>query len=69
MNLHGTHVSNSRVATAKTKRCPVQGQENAKQPIAFSIDELFSDNTIKLMGYKKSVPINLFPNVPEWTKF
>ena len=35
MNLHGTHVSNSRVATAKTKRCPVQGQENAKQPIAF----------------------------------
>ena len=35
INLHGTHVSNSRVATAKTKRCPVQGQENAKQPIAF----------------------------------
>ena len=39
-----THVSNSGVTTAKRKRCPVQRQDNKKQSIAFSIDELFGDN-------------------------
>ena len=37
------HVSNSGVATSKRKRCSVQRQENKKQSIVFSIDELFGD--------------------------
>ena len=37
------HVSNSGVATSKRKRCSVQRQENKKQSIALSIDELFGD--------------------------
>ena len=39
-----TQVSNSEVTTAKRKRCSVRRQENKKQSIAFSIDELFGDN-------------------------
>ena len=39
-----THISNSKIAIAKRKRCPFQRQGNKKQVIAFSIDELFGDN-------------------------